>query len=199
MVARDTVDAPPERVEIRRSARRKRTVTARVEGDRIVVLMPAGLSAEQEQRHVSALVDKLRRGHQRRRLKGEDLNARAGRLSREHLGGRAVPSEVKWVTNQKARWGSCSPDTGRIRISSMLDGMPGWVVDAVLVHELAHLLVADHGPRFQELVRRYPRYAEASAFLDGVSWARGNPGGALESDDVGEPDDGDAGNDEPGA
>lgn len=182
------VDAPPEQVEIRRSARRKRTVTARVEGDRIVVLMPAGLSAEQEQRHVTALVEKLRKGHQRRRLKGEDLTARAGRLSREYLDGRAVPTEVKWVTNQKARWGSCSPDTGRIRISSMLDGMPGWVIDAVLVHELSHLLVANHGPRFQEVVRRYPRYAEASAFLDGVSWARGNAGGAFDADDLGDDD-----------
>ncbi|TQL50175.1 M48 family metallopeptidase [Ornithinicoccus hortensis] len=185
MVTRDSVDAPPERVEIRRSARRKRTVSARVEGDQIVVLMPAGLSREQEEKHVAALVEKLRKGHQRRRLTGQDLTARAARLSREYLGGRAVPTEVKWVTNQGSRWGSCSPDSGRIRISSLLDGMPGWVVDAVLVHELAHLLEANHGPRFQALVRGFPRYAEASAFLDGVSWARGNPGGAFEGDDVG--------------
>lgn len=176
------MDGPPERVEIRRSARRKRTVTARVEGDTVVVLMPAGLSTRQEEVHVRALLDKLRRGHQRRRLQRDDLMTRAVRLSRQYLGGRAEPASVTWVTNQTTRWGSCTIAPRTIRISSALEGMPEWVVDAVLVHELTHLLVADHGPRFRELVSRYPRYDQAMAFLNGVSWANGRPGVGLDDD-----------------
>jgi predicted metal-dependent hydrolase len=51
--------------------------------------------------------------------------------------------------------------------------MPDWVVAAVLVHELAHLLESGHGPAFRRLVDRYPRYAEAMAFLEGVTFAEG--------------------------
>lgn len=188
MPHRASSDEPPTRVEIRRSARRRRTVSARVDGDRVVVLMPAGLSQEQEQHHVVDLLTRLRRTRQRRRLQGEDLMGRSRRLSQEHLDGRASPSTVRWVTNQGSRWGSCSTSGRSIRISSELEGMPEFVVDAVLVHELAHLLVPDHGPRFTELVRRYPRYEEAQAFLQGVCWARGRPPTLLEGDDPAVPE-----------
>lgn len=165
-------DEIPEHIEIRRSSRRRRTVSARVEADRVVVLMPTGLTAAQEQQHVQQLVARLRRSRQRRRLRSDDLAGRALTLSATYLEGRARPVSVRWVTNQGKRWGSCSVADGTIRISSALEEMPPWVVDAVLVHELAHLLVADHSTAFDGWVRRYPRYAEAQAFLAGVTWAR---------------------------
>lgn len=160
-----------------------------MDGDRVVLLMPAGLSQEQEQRHVVDLLTRLRGTRQRRRLQREDLMGRSRRLSQDHLDGRARPSTVRWVTNQGSRWGSCSTSGRSIRISSELEGMPEFVVDAVLVHELAHLLVPHHGPRFTELVRRYPRYEEAQAFLRGVCWARGQAPALLEDDDPAVPQD----------
>ena len=45
-------------------------------------------------------------------------------LSRRYLGGRARPVSVRWVDNQKGRWGSCTPVDGTIRMSSRLRGMP---------------------------------------------------------------------------
>jgi hypothetical protein len=99
---------------------------------------------------------------------------RAGELSRRHLGGRAVPVSVRWVENQATRWGSCTPADGSIRISTRLRGLPSWVVDYVLVHELAHLLVAGHGPRFWALVEDFPRTERARGFLEGWSLARGD-------------------------
>lgn len=173
--------ARPE-VEIRRSTRRRRTVQARMEGDTFVVLMPAGLSEAQEQRHVEHLLGRVQRAQSRRRLQQEDLHGRALELSRRYLDGRAEPTSIRWVSNQRQRWGSCSPATGAIRLSSTMEGMPTWVVDSVIVHELAHLIEPNHGPRFRALVHRYERYAEASAFLKGVAFGLGRPELDPESD-----------------
>jgi predicted metal-dependent hydrolase len=93
---------------------------------------------------------------------------RALELSRRWLDGRAVPVSVRWSTDQNSRWGSCTPGDGTIRLSARLRPFPTWVVDYVLVHELAHLLVADHGPAFQALMARYPKAERARGFLEGV-------------------------------
>ena len=61
------------------------------------------------------------------------------------------------------------PADGTIRLSSRLKGMPDWVVDYVLVHELAHLLQPGHDPAFWALVGRYPRTERARGFLEGVA------------------------------
>ena len=79
------------------------------------------------------------------------------------------------MTNQNSRWGSCTPSTGQIRLSHRLQQMPGWVIDYVIVHELTHLLVPGHGPRFRELSERYPEAVKAQGFLHGISHAAGIP------------------------
>ncbi len=157
-------------VEIRRSTRRKRNITARRENGRTIILMPAHLSTAEERRHVESLIARLDAREQRRRPTDEGLQARARWLSEEYLDGRAVPTSVRWVSNQSKRWGSCTIEDRTIRLSDRLAGMPEWVVDAVLVHELAHLIESDHGPRFRALVERYPHHLKAEGFLLGVSW-----------------------------
>lgn len=167
----------PDHVEIRRSARRRRTVSARVEQDRVVVLMPQGLTREQEQAHVDDLVGGLRRRAHRRTLERADLLTRAQGLIDtyfSHLPQVAARcASVRWVNNQQSRWGSCTPSSGTIRITDRLRSAPEWVLDAVLVHELAHLAEPTHGAAFQALTARYPRYGEAQAFLAGASWSAG--------------------------
>ncbi|MFE5587943.1 M48 family metallopeptidase [Kitasatospora sp. NPDC056531] len=164
---------PPEahdrgRVEVRRSARRSRTVSAYREGDRTVVLIPARMSHAEEQRWVAQMLEKLA-AQERRRILGDDaLMARARELSEAYLGGRAQPAQVRWVTNQNSRWGSCTPSEGTIRLSHRLQGMPEYVLDYVLLHELAHLLVPDHGPAFWALLEAYPRTERARGYLEGV-------------------------------
>jgi predicted metal-dependent hydrolase len=54
---------------------------------------------------------------------------------------------------------------GELRSRRRCHPFPVWVLDYVLVHELAHLAVADHGPRFHALVARYPRAERAVGFL----------------------------------
>ena len=90
------------------------------------------------------------------------------------------------MTNQNSRWGSATPSEGTIRLSHKLQPMPQWVIDYVLLHELAHLLVAAHNDAFWRLLAAYPETERAKAFLEGVSFAtaRGLPAGADRADDA---------------
>ncbi|PRH78360.1 metal-dependent hydrolase [Streptomyces solincola] len=158
-------------VEVRRSSRRRRTVSAYREGDRTVVLIPARMSEAEERRWVTVMLDKLAAQEGRRALGDAELTERAERLSEQVFGGRVRPTSVRWVTNQNSRWGSCTPAEGSIRLSHRLQGMPEYVVDYVLAHELAHLLVPGHGPRFWRLLEAYPRTERARGYLEGVAAA----------------------------
>ena len=158
---------------MRRSARRRRTVSAYRDGDRTVVMIPARMTRAEERHWVALMVERLAKQDQRRRPGDDELLARAGELSRRYLGGRAKPASVRWVTNQGSRWGSCTPVDASIRLSSRMQGMPAWVVDYVLVHELAHLLVTGHGPRFWAAVESYPRSERARGYLEGVAATAG--------------------------
>ncbi|WP_231502907.1 M48 family metallopeptidase [Blastococcus sp. URHD0036] len=173
-------------IEVRRSTRRRRTVTAYRESGRTVVLIPAAFTPAEERRWVAQMVAKLQtREERRRRSLGADdeLVARARALSAAHLDGVPQPSSVRWVDNQQRRWGSCTPSDGSIRLSSRLRGMPEYVVDYVLVHELAHLIEPSHDQRFWTLVARYPRAERARGFLEGVELARQDAGAAPAEDD----------------
>lgn len=158
-------------VEVRRSRRRRTTVSAYRDGGRTVVLVPAGLTAAQEAGWVTTMLARLEAGEARRRPGDPALAERAERLSRRWLEGRPQPVSVRWSSSQQRRWGSCTPSTGSIRLSRRLAGMPGWVLDYVLVHELAHLVVPDHSAGFWALVGRYPQAERARGFLEGAGWA----------------------------
>lgn len=138
------------------------------EGDRTVVLIPARMSEAEEERWVAVMLDKLKAQEKKRRPGDAELAARAARLSAQYLGGSACPASVRWVTNQNTRWGSCTPSEGSIRLSHRLQGMPEYVIDYVLVHELAHLLEPGHGPGFWRLMEAYPRTERARGYLEGV-------------------------------
>ena len=163
---------PPRPViEVRPSARRTRTAAACFEGDRIVVTVPAAMPAAERAQVAERLADRLIAKAAAAAHKADaDLSARAAELSARYLDGKARPASIRWVDNQRTRWGSCTPATRTIRINSALRHVPDWVLDSVIVHELAHLLAADHGPRFKALVARYPRTGEASTWLAGYGW-----------------------------
>jgi predicted metal-dependent hydrolase len=165
------VDGVP--VVIRRSARRRRTVSAYRDGGAFVVLVPAGLSAREEQRWVREMVTRLQTAGQRRRPSDAALIRRAQRLSAQYLGGLAQPRSVSWSDRQQTRWGSATPASASIRLSTRLRGMPPWVIDYVLVHELAHLVVPGHDRQFWALVSGYPRTERARGYLQGVAEAAG--------------------------
>jgi predicted metal-dependent hydrolase len=158
-------------VEVRRSKRRRRTVSAYRQGDRIVVLIPASLTRAEESEWVTRMVERIERSERRKRLSDDDLLDRAHELNAHYFGGMAEPVSVRWVDNQRSRWGSCTPGDRTIRLSARLREMPRWVVDYVLVHELAHLLEPGHDANFWAWVDRYPRAERAKGYLTGWSAA----------------------------
>lgn len=164
-----TTDSP--RIEVRRSRRRTRTVSAYREKDAIIVLIPARMTAAEEREWVGTMVERVNRAERRKRVVDDDLAQRAARLSQGYLDGLAEPVSVRWVDNQQARWGSCTPADGTIRISERVRDLPPYVVDYVVLHELTHLLVHGHGDAFWAWVNRYPMTERARGFLEGVSTA----------------------------
>jgi len=163
----------PPQVEVRRSARRRRTVTAYRSQNTIIVLIPQRMSKADEQAAVASLVRRVLEQEARRAVPRSDdgLAERARALAGSWLtstsGAVPVAREIRWVTNQNQRWGSCTPSTGVIRLSHRLQAMPSWVVDYVLVHELAHLVEPTHSPAFWQLVNRYPESDRARGYLAG--------------------------------
>jgi hypothetical protein len=169
-----TLETAPE-IEVRVSKRRKKTSEAKWVGGRIVVSVPAHLDRENRQKTIDWLVQRLLTRHQLESgLDDDGLLARAIELSDRYLVG-SHPVSVRWVTNQSARWGSCSYYSGHIRVSHRLRVVPEWVLDSVLVHELAHLTHPDHSPAFHKLAGAYPRHAEAGVFLAGYGLGLSNP------------------------
>jgi predicted metal-dependent hydrolase len=151
-------------VKVIASARRTKTVAARVVNGVIEVRVPAAMSAAERDRHVDTLVARVER---QRSANHVDLVARASALSKRF--DLPAASSVDWSSRQKLRWGSCTPSTGAIRISDRMTGFPTWVIDYVLVHELAHLAEPNHSRRFHELVAAYPKAEKAEGFLVAVS------------------------------
>ena len=163
--------SPPTAVEVRRSNRRRRTVSAYREGDRTVVLLPARMSRAEEKHWVAVMLERLAARERRQRPSDTDLARRAKSLSQRYLTGRALPASVRWVSNQNGRWGSCTVDEASIRLSERLRVMPTYVVDYVLLHELVHLLVPGHGAQFWAELEAYPHTDRARGYLDGWSSA----------------------------
>lgn len=68
--------------------------------------------------------------------------------------------------NMKSRWGSCRPDTGRVCINVRLALYPPRCLEYVVVHELCHFHVRNHGPEFQALMDKcLPDWRESRKLL----------------------------------
>ncbi len=146
--------------EVIRSKRRTKTVDARVVDGVLRVAIPASMSATEERHWVQEMHARIVRSTT---SKGINLTERARSLA-DSLD-LPHPKEIVFSTRQRHRWGSCSPVEERIRISDRVASFPPWVLDYVIVHELAHLRVANHSPAFWQLVASYPLTERARGYL----------------------------------
>lgn len=162
-------------IEVVRSTRRRRGASAHARDGRIVVQLPAALPAAAADRTIATLVARVS-GKVRADERGGDewLARRAAIVADTWLDG-VRATTVTWSSRMARRWASATPATGAIRVSDRAAAFPDRVLDHLLVHELAHLVVPDHSPAFHELVARYPDTAWAQGFLAGISHAEARP------------------------
>lgn len=147
-------------VEVVRSAKRRKTISARQVGEVLRVSIPATMTKAEEEKWVGEMVRRMER---RAKTEPIDLVARSRLLAARH--DLPLPDTIRWVDNQAARWGSCTPLDRSIRISTRIAGYPGWVVDYVLVHEMAHLIEPSHNGLFWAICARYPLTERARGYL----------------------------------
>ena len=150
-------------IELVRGTRRRKHVEAVLVGDRLRVSFPRWMSLTEARETAEELAERMRRRVDPSCI---DIAARARRLARQY--GLPRAKRVRWSDNMRQRWGSCTPEDGSLRISSRLAAHPAWVLDYVLVHELAHLVVESHGAAHDALVDRYPLAERARGFLIAV-------------------------------
>ena len=166
-----TLEVDGVALELRLVRKRVKNINARLRGKTLLVSAPHRVSAGELDDMILQLARRLVR-----RSRAEVVNSDGGaeRIARKVAARFSNPpevAEVRFVTNQTARWGSYSSQTGVVRLNAALRQMPPWVLEAVVAHELAHSFHLDHSPAFWELVRSVcPKTDRARAFLEGVSW-----------------------------
>lgn len=152
-------------VRVVRSEGRTKTISAREVDGYLLVRAPASTTDAELQPIIEKLLTRIAKRKTKQALDDDDLQRRAQALNQQYFDGKLKWKTISWVTNQNSRWGSCTPSTGAIRLSHRLAEFPSFVQDYVIVHELAHLLEANHSPRFWAWVDRYPRTERARGYL----------------------------------
>jgi predicted metal-dependent hydrolase len=153
---------PPIRILATR--RRRRTVAARLRAGVLELMVPAGMPVAERERWAEVMRGRIERQMKRKQPDDQRLQRRAGVLNDRYFDGRLRWRSVGF-TDTVSVWGSCTFVAGSIRVATRIAGFPDWVLDYVLMHELAHLVHSDHGPAFQELVDRYPLAERARGYL----------------------------------
>jgi len=150
-------------IKVIKSWRRQRTASARIKNGVLYIRLPALIPPFQAEK----IIAKFKRSATKRRAtpSNADLAKRAHLLNQRYFDGQLNYASICWSTNQNSLHGSCSPRRSSIRISAKLKKVPQWVLDAILVHELTHLLVPNHGRKFWATANRYPLMERARGYL----------------------------------
>ena len=156
------------KVHVIRSKKRSKTVSGKKVDDTFVVRAPSTMTDKELEPIIQNLLARLERREKKKTLSDATLIKKANELNQQYFDNQLKWQSIKWVTNQDRRFGSCTPSKGTIRISHRLATMPTFVLDYVIMHELAHLLEANHGPRFWKLVNRFPKTERARGYLMAV-------------------------------
>ena len=152
-------------IEVIRSARRRKGVSAELREGTLIVRAPAHLSDEELVPIIAKLQERLARRVRPVAESDAELEHRAQRLNKLYFEGKLRWQSICYVKNQGKRYGSCTSTRGTIRISDRVATLPEWVRDYVVMHEISHLVEANHGARFWQLVNRYPLTERARGYL----------------------------------
>ena len=137
-------------------------VSVRLENGAFRISVPASISEEERITTVRAALERWYR-REAARLLPEAVAYWQGKVSRKK------PSQVL-IRSQRKRWGSCSSD-GSIRLNWRLVMAEPALIDYVVIHELAHLVVMDHSPRYWKRVERaLPDYRDRNKRLNDIGF-----------------------------
>jgi predicted metal-dependent hydrolase len=120
----------------------------------------------ERQQWAETMRKRLERRIVRSRPSDHRLAERAHTLNERHFGGRLEWTSIGFVD---------MAHIGAIRIARRAASLPDWVLDYLVVHELAHLEQSDHGPAFHELENRYPLTERAKGYLMALDAAAATP------------------------
>jgi len=157
---------PIAEIKIIRSLKRKKTVSARLNNGVLAVYAPSGIPDKELQPIIARFEERLLKKKLKREMdRKQDLKEIAEKLNKKYFGGHLKITSIEYSTNQNSRFGCCNLKTGGILISHRLASMPDWVRDYVIVHELAHLIVPNHGKSFHDLTAKYQWKERAIGYL----------------------------------
>jgi predicted metal-dependent hydrolase len=128
------------------------------------LLVPASMPHAEREHWAEVMTRRLERRAERSRPSDERLVERARKLNTRHFDGRLQWKSIGFADMERL-WGSCTFTDGAIRIARRAASLPEWVLDYLLMHELAHLVHSDHGSAFHELENRYALTERAKGYL----------------------------------
>lgn len=153
-------------IKIVRSRRRRRTVSARIVDDMLLVRAPMAISGEDLERTIADFKSRFERKKIKQELdRNQDLVQIAAKLNEKYFGNQLKINSVEYVIGQNSRFGCCNYRSANIRISHRIGAMPAWVRNYVLIHEMAHLIEPNHSKAFWAIVYRYRLAERARGFI----------------------------------
>jgi predicted metal-dependent hydrolase len=154
-----------DKIKIIRSIKRKKTIQAKMVGDKLWIYLPSDLTSKEEEKWISKMIEKNELRKYRKKLNTNGmLQKRANDLNKQYFNN-MLEFDIKFVSNQTSKFGSCTPKNKSIRISDRIISMPRWVQDYIIIHELAHLIHPNHSKEFWKEVYQYKYVERAKGYL----------------------------------
>jgi predicted metal-dependent hydrolase len=147
-----------------RSKARRRTIQAKLLDDKTIKVMAPYHS---DQAFIDEFIKKsVKKLKVRTKISGESstLENRAAML-RDRFIPEAPDFSIGYSDSLKTTWGKCFVRDKNIIINPKLKDFPLWVLDLVIIHEIAHIIYPDHGRNFRSLVSRYRLKERATGYL----------------------------------
>lgn len=154
-----------ENIQIIHSSKRKKTVQSKIVENVLRIYLPENLTNNEEEKWIKTMIEKNSAKRLHKEINSEKmLKKRANELNKKFFKNR-LDFDIKFVSNQTSKFGSCTPKNRVIRISDKIASIPQWVQDYVIIHELAHLVHPNHSKKFWNVVNKYKYVERAKGYL----------------------------------
>lgn len=131
---------------------------SKISGSYIIFKISNKYDDKQKQKYISTQLRKLLAVHHH-----QELTKRVNEINNKYFNKQI--NKISWKYT-KSRWGACHSDKKEIDLSTKLLLAPTEILDYVIIHEIAHLIEANHSPRFWKIVESIdPNYKKKKKWL----------------------------------